>query len=219
MTDDGEDTNDLVSGKSSPQDPTTSSQTETETDSGVSVSQSNSLGSALGDFNFRQYADQREVTRLGIGEYAVTDDTERLLGAYGLGSCVVVALYHPPTKTAAMGHMMLPTRATSFDSPDERAKYVDTGTNVIISEMRRKRGNIIGVVGKLVGGSEMYKTESGLHRNIGRRNVIAAREALEGAGIEVVGEDVGGTTGRTVIFDVESGDVRVSVSGGDETTL
>jgi chemotaxis protein CheD len=52
--------------------------------------------------------------------------------------------------------------------------------------------------------------------SVGARNVVAARAALAAARVPVLGEDVGGESGRTVSFDVLTGSVKVkSVRGGE----
>ena len=45
---------------------------------------------------------------------------------------------------------------------------------------------------------------------MGERNVVATRRALVAAGIPLIAEDVGGDFGRSVYFDVATGEVRVT---------
>jgi chemotaxis protein CheD len=50
---------------------------------------------------------------------------------------------------------------------------------------------------------------------MGDRNVLAARAALALAGIPIVGEDTGGNGGRSITFDVSTGELTVrGVRGG-----
>jgi len=62
---------------------------------------------------------------------------------------------------------------------------------------------------KLVGGANMF--ESIVHQPIpvGLRNVAASRERLIEKGIPIVGEDVGGSQGRTMIFSLSDGRVEI----------
>ena len=55
--------------------------------------------------------------------------------------------------------------------------------------------------------------------NMGARNVIAAREALERAGIPLLGEQVGGDFGRSVRFQVGAGRTVVSSVGRTDVVL
>ena len=52
--------------------------------------------------------------------------------------------------------------------------------------------------------------------NIGERNVAAAHEVFTRAGLNVVGQEVGGNTGRTVRLYVADGRMTVRVMGGRE---
>jgi len=54
---------------------------------------------------------------------------------------------------------------------------------------------------------------------MGERNVIAVREALQAAGIPVVGQSVGGHAGRSVWFDVRRGVAVVRTVGRQEHVL
>jgi chemotaxis protein CheD len=54
--------------------------------------------------------------------------------------------------------------------------------------------------------------------SIGARNLRAARATLQALEIPLLAEDVGGSLGRTVQFDLASGRVMVrSVRGGEKT--
>ena len=51
---------------------------------------------------------------------------------------------------------------------------------------------------------------------MGARNVVAARAALEKAGIALVGAETGGASGRSVTLDVATGRFSIrSVRGGE----
>jgi chemotaxis protein CheD len=67
-----------------------------------------------------------------------------------------------------------------------------------------------------VGGASMFGALlAGGGINMGDRNISASRTALEAAGVPLVAEDVGGDYGRSVYFDVASGEVRiVSIRNG-----
>ena len=74
------------------------------------------------------------------------------------------------------------------------------------------------ITARLVGGASMFTNLAPPGSiQMGERNVHAAREALHGAGIRVVGELVGGDLGRSVSFDLATGRVEVrSVARGVE---
>jgi chemotaxis protein CheD len=47
-------------------------------------------------------------------------------------------------------------------------------------------------------------------KGLGLRNIESCRAALEREGVPIDGEEVGGTYGRSVFFDVSTGVLRVS---------
>jgi chemotaxis receptor (MCP) glutamine deamidase CheD len=55
--------------------------------------------------------------------------------------------------------------------------------------------------------------------NIGERNIAAAKEGLQAAGLQIKGEAVGGNSGRTVKLYVVNGLITVKTLGQGETVL
>jgi chemotaxis protein CheD len=91
----------------------------------------------------------------------------------------------------------------------------DAGAALLLDEMRRHgaRGRI---VARMAGGARMFTALLSSGTNMGQRNIIATRAALERLGIRVVAEDVGGEYGRSVRVDSTTGVMRVrSLAGGD----
>lgn len=151
--------------------------------------------------------------RVGLADFAVA--REGLIVTMGLGSCVAIVLHDAAAHVGAMAHVLLPDPALSRDG-ENPAKFPSTAVPLLVSEMRRL-GAGAGTTARLVGGASMFRSilaSAGL--NIGERNVLAARRALEAAGVPLVGEDVGGEHGRSVFLDVGTGGVTVrSLRGGD----
>ena len=54
---------------------------------------------------------------------------------------------------------------------------------------------------------------------LGVRNVKAARQACADHAVPIVGEEVGGTMGRSVYFNVDTGTVQVRTVRGDDVEL
>jgi chemotaxis protein CheD len=153
-----------------------------------------------------------EIT-VDIADFAVAGGGTVLITS-GLGSCVALALHDPSTGIAGLAHILLPTAGTG--PPSIRpAKYADTGVPLLLEEMRRNgaRGRI---VARMAGGARMFAALLSSGTNMGQRNIIATRAALEKLGIRVVAEDVGGEYGRSVRVDSATGVMRVrSLMGGD----
>ena len=49
--------------------------------------------------------------------------------------------------------------------------------------------------------------------DIGSRNSAAVKKVLEELSIPIIGEDVGGNKGRTMIFDTDKGTVSIKTVG------
>jgi chemotaxis protein CheD len=159
-------------------------------------------------------ASSREV-HVNVAEHAVAPG-DAVLTTTGLGSCVAIALYDASACLGAMAHVLLPHESLSRER-GRPAKYSSTAVPFLVDELRRHGGSGEAPVAKLVGGSSMFgallKT-GGV--NMGDRNVESARAALAEAGIRIVAEDVGGDYGRSVYFDVRTGDIRVvSIRNGE----
>jgi chemotaxis protein CheD len=148
-----------------------------------------------------------------IADFAVAGNGAILITS-GLGSCVALSLHDPSTGVAGLAHILLPSAGTGPPSIHP-AKYADTGVPLLLDEMRRN-GASGRVVARMAGGARMFAALLSSGTNMGQRNIIATRAAVEKLGIRVVAEDVGGEHGRSVRVDSASGAMRVrSLMGGD----
>ncbi|HEY0971351.1 MAG TPA: chemotaxis protein CheD [Gemmatimonadales bacterium] len=144
--------------------------------------------------------------RVGLADHAVA--REGVIVTLGLGSCVAIVLHDARARVGGLAHVLLPDPSLSRDGTND-ARFPCTAVPLLLSEMRRL-GTRDGVTARLVGGASMFRSilaSTGL--NVGERNVVAARLALEAAGVPLLAEDVGGEHGRSVVFDVASGRVTV----------
>ncbi|MFC7203961.1 chemotaxis protein CheD [Haloferax namakaokahaiae] len=143
--------------------------------------------------------------KVGIADFAVGTDGA-VLTTSGLGSCIGVILYDADAAIAGLAHAMLPTS----DGDATPAKFADTGIELLLSEMESSGADTSNVTAKLAGGSTMFdfaSTDDG--KSIGDRNVDAARQTLSEFGIDIVAEDVGGSHGRSLELDGETGTLTV----------
>ena len=100
------------------------------------------------------------------------------------------------------------------------AKFADTAIYKLVEEMEKLGAHRASIVAKLAGGAQMFAFESSNElMRIGYRNAAAAREILEQLGIPVVAEDTGGNTGRTMILDLETGNVFIRMVGKEPKLL
>jgi chemotaxis protein CheD len=148
---------------------------------------------------------------VNVGDAAVLHG-RGVLSSIGLGSCVALVLYDRGTQVGGLAHILLPHEALSR-TPGRASKYATTAVPHLLDAMRAL--GMVGSVGtleaRLVGGASMFANLlKGGGINMGERNVIATRRALAAAGITLAGEDVGGDYGRSVFFDVATGQLRVT---------
>lgn len=146
--------------------------------------------------------------RVHVGDVAA-GASDAVLRTSGLGSCVGVALYDETARIGALAHVLLPnvhlSAATSLPG-----KYACTAVPAMIARMRAL-GSCGPLTARLIGGASMFaQLLPPRSMSIGARNVAAAHVACTAAQIEIVAEDTGGAHGRSVLFDVASGIVRVS---------
>jgi len=155
---------------------------------------------------------------VGLGELAISSDQSEVLVAYGLGSCVGVCMYDPDLHLAGLLHAVLPS---GKNTEKRRAKFVDSGINLLLERILEKGARKDRLVVHLVGGANMLPSnrDALAALRIGDRNVTAARETLTELGLTPGSEVVGGTRGRTVRLYVHNGDLTLRELGNKEIDI
>ena len=146
--------------------------------------------------------------RVKVADLAVAGSDDVLV-TIGLGSCVAIVLHDPVAKVGGLAHVLLPSETLARDRSNP-AKFPSTAVPVLVREMRAKGADPRRLKARIAGGASMFGgliPSGGI--NVGERNVIAVREALDAAGIPLVAEDVGSDHGRSVYFSVGEGRVEV----------
>jgi len=143
---------------------------------------------------------------VGIGEGKVLKG-EGILKAIGVGSCIVIILFDRKNKIGGFVHPMLPA-PKRIDENAPASKYVNKAIPWLLKEMEALGAEISNAEAYIVGGATIF--ESPLSPwSIGLRNILEARNTLERFAIRIVKEEVGGGEGRSVIFDVGKGEIKV----------
>jgi len=145
-----------------------------------------------------------EIVNVRMAEMNMVRDSHSLKTI--LGSCVGVILHDPVKRISALAHVMLPRSSRSDSSI---GKYADTAIPALLAMMAGTGSRASSLRAYLIGGAKMFPMASGGIGSIGDQNISAARKVLEDAAVPIVFEDTGGTRGRTVIFNNESGQVSV----------
>ncbi len=146
--------------------------------------------------------------KIGIAEFQVAR-APAVLVSYGLGSCLGIALYQPEQRLGGLAHSLLPgPPATGREHRPE--KFVAGAIWRMLDELLSLGATTAGLTAKLAGGATMFDTLAGSGEpGIGARNIAAARRTLAELGIALVAEEVGGSQGRTIEFDLTTGLLRV----------
>jgi chemotaxis protein CheD len=141
--------------------------------------------------------------------HAAVATSGEVLVTLGLGSCVAVLLDDPEVRVAGMAHVLLPE--PPLPTAEAPAKFASTAVPHLVERMERVGARSERLRARLVGGASMFGrllAQGSAHT--GERNILAARQALLGAGIPIVAEEVGEEHGRSVRFYPEDGRVVVS---------
>ena len=128
-------------------------------------------------------------------------------------------IHDPDVPAAGMAHVLLPSQSLARDHSNP-ARFPETAVPLLVERLRALGATPGRLVAKLAGGASMFSQllQPGTIQ-MGERNVVAARAALRAAGIPVIREAVGGTVGRSVRFDVASGEVEIRSVGQDAFIL
>jgi len=119
-----------------------------------------------------------------------------------LGSCVSVCLWDASLRIGGINHYLLPLwNGEGLPTP----KYGNIAIAKLIEKVR-ELGAGSKLIAKVFGGASMWEKTDGLLA-VGQRNIELAVEMLEQQRIPVVSSDLGGCTGRKIIFHTSDGTV------------
>ncbi|MCR8746754.1 chemotaxis protein CheD [Romboutsia lituseburensis] len=153
---------------------------------------------------------------VGIADFKIVKAPNQIM-TVGLGSCCGVVLYDEISKVAGLVHVLLSD--SKFEkSVVNKAKYADSGINLLYQEMIKAGANARFIRAKLAGGAHMFnfKNTGNSIFTIGEKNVKACKETLAKLNIAIVSEDVLGTCGRTIVFDTATSKLRIKSVGKSE---
>jgi chemotaxis protein CheD len=154
---------------------------------------------------------------VGMADYKVGKPPAKLMTA-GLGSCIGVCIYDLQAQIAGMAHIMLPNSRESLKG--NPAKYADTCIEMMLEELLKLGVLRSRLKAKMAGGAQMFSFagKTPLLR-IGERNAEAVAEELKKKRISLLASDVGGTFGRTINFDIRTGDLYIRTINHGEKVI
>jgi chemotaxis protein CheD len=143
-----------------------------------------------------------EEVRVDMADMRVESKPVELLTS--VGSCVAICMHDSIHKCGGLAHIMLPSSALGVHEPLP-SKFADTAVPALAAQIRRLTGKETRLTAKIAGGANMFANLTVNELDIGKKNVIAVKDALAKHRIKLVGEDVGGSHGRRIKFNVASG--------------
>lgn len=149
---------------------------------------------------------------VGIAQTKISKSPGKLI-VYGIGSCVVLALYDIRKKIGGVAHILLPDSSCAPGDTSLPGKYADTAVAYLETMILDLGSSRYDMVAKLVGGAEMFPPFDDSCGKIGEKNIIATKKALESRKIRLTAEDTGGKKGRTAEFDLDTGLIKLTILG------
>lgn len=155
---------------------------------------------------------------VGIGEFVVSDVADDVLVTHALGSCIAVCIWDARTHVGGLLHFLLPDAAINPDrARTQPAAFANSGLPLLFQSayalgLEKSRCRV-----RLVGGAEVAHLEGASALNVGKRNLLAARNILWRNGLLIEAEATGGAAPRSVSMRLSDGTVQVS--SGRETII
>jgi chemotaxis protein CheD len=136
----------------------------------------------------------------GIGEMVLSSSPDDHLIAYGLGSCIALAVWDPRARVGGLAHFMLPSGPANSSSP---VKFIDTGLDTFLRALEAQGAVLNRSTLKAAGAAAMLTVGGGLA--IGKRNAEMMQTSLTERGLNLTAASLGGNVGRTVQLEVADG--------------
>ena len=126
-----------------------------------------------------------------------------------LGSCVAVCLWDPVLGMGGMNHFQMPLwSGEGLPSP----RFGNIAVQKLIEQMLQLGSRKADLQAKVFGGASVLENTASV-LDVGRRNIIVARDELGRQSIPIVGHDVGGQRGRRLVLDTATGKVLLKKLG------
>lgn len=156
--------------------------------------------------------------KVGIGDMKFARGGNTII-TYALGSCIGITFYDPVIKLGGLLHIMLPARTDPNDA--KVFKYADTGIHETVRKLTAFGMVKSRTVVKIAGGAKMFEMKGGGSDfgNIGQRNASMVKKVLMEEKFRISAEDIGGSYARTMLLNVNNGDVVIRTVGRPEKHL
>lgn len=158
-----------------------------------------------------------QIITVGMADLK-TVKAPQMLMTVGLGSCIGICISDPLLKLGGMAHIMLP--AANAGIVGNPAKFADTGVVLLVEEILRMGGQKSRLRAKIAGGAQMFAFQDKPQvLKIGERNAIAVETELKKIGVPILAADTGGNFGRTIQYNVGTGELHVRTINRGEKVI
>lgn len=150
--------------------------------------------------------------RVAMAEMKIESNPIELVTS--VGSCVAICLHDSTNKCGGLAHIMLPNSAIA---PQDSlpCKFADTAVPALAKAVQKISGKEACLSAKIAGGANIFSDLNNNGQPIGMKNVDAVKAALNANKIKLVAEDVGGSYGRRIAFNIGTGIAIIRLSNGE----
>ena len=153
-----------------------------------------------------------KINVVGISDMMVTNDIDKTLITYSLGSSLGVLIYDPVARVAGLLHSILPiSKMDSQKAIRFPFVFVDTGVNLLFREAAKLGAEKKRLLVTAVGCSSLMDEK--VFFQIGERNITVLRKFLCKNNILIDKHDIGGVSSKTVKISVMDGNITVKTRG------
>lgn len=148
---------------------------------------------------------------VGIGEFALSKQSGDRIITHALGSCIAVCIWEPRSGVGGLLHFLLPDASINPErARAQPAAFANSGLPLLFQAayalgLDKARCRV-----RLVGGADVSRAEGTSMLNVGKRNLLAARNILWKNGMLVESEATGGSTPRSVSLQLSDGSLQVT---------
>lgn len=156
---------------------------------------------------------------VNMGDIAVLKG-EGVLSCIGLGSCIGLLAFDSGAKIAGLVHIVLP-QAFAGKPVDKKGKFADTAVPELLAQLTSAGATVSRLQFVMAGGAHVFKfgTPTSNTLEVGARNIESVEAQVKALGGKISHRDVGGSLGRTIHFDLATGQFRVKTVSGGEVEL
>ncbi len=148
-----------------------------------------------------------QSTVVNLASISALKGTGRLL-CPGLGSCMAICALDPTSNVGGIAHLMLP-KAPQNVSEETAAKFVDSGLDAFLTRLMELGAERNELRYAISGGAQLFSFGVQNQSDLGLRNAEAVLAYFKSQGMNLVTTDLGGTSGRSLAFTLDTGEVLV----------